>query len=350
MKKIKYLILLVLISFTLSACSITFNPTNTTIMTSKRTYTGSIISYSVPSPDNPDGYQVIFDFGDGYKITTNANKSNHVIKPDDPTKNFAYFVGWYYNNDLFDFNKSINSNIVLTAKWEYDYESLVNYIYKTTIKANIKVETYAYTSSFIKQSYSDSIGSGIIFDEDDNYYYALTNNHVVYYDTTKYRNVEYHVYDCYGKLYGDPQVDSSLKVDLIGSKAEYDLALLRFTKGQKELEIIKFANSSESKNVFSLGNPKSLVNTISFGEIIGTKTFTPKEETKEKSNVNFDVLVHTSEINNGSSGGGLLNFSLELTGINFASSVNSSDEFQRGYAIPIEKVKEFIEIYKNKSS
>ncbi|MBR6071902.1 MAG: trypsin-like peptidase domain-containing protein [Acholeplasmatales bacterium] len=350
MKKLKYLILLVLISFTLSACSITFNPTTTMTITSKRTYTGSTISYSVPNPNNPDGYQVIFDFGDGNKITTNTNKSNHVIKPDDPTKNFAYFVGWYYNNELFDFNKSINSDIILTARWEYDYESLVNYIYKNTIKSCIKVETYAYTNGFIRQSYSDSIGSGVIFDEDDNYYYALTNNHVVYYDSSKYKNVEYHIYDCYSNVYGDPQEDSTLRSELIGNKPEYDLALLKFTKGSKTLEVAKMANSSESYKVFSLGNPKSLTNAISFGEITGTKTFTPKEETKDKSNVSFDVLTHSSELNNGSSGGGLFNFNLELVGINFASSVSTSDEFIRGYTIPIEKVKEFINIYKNKSS
>lgn len=350
LKNIKRLLLLIVIILSLSSCALITNKTTTTpnqtIVSTTKNTTIKDITYSVPNPNNPLGYQVTFDFGDGYIINTTSTKFNYVLEPDRPEKNFANFLGWYSNGELFNFENQIKDNITLTAKWEYDYTSLVNYVYKETIKACVKIETFAYSIPFpsYKQSYSDSIGSGIIFDEDSSYYYVLTNNHVVYYDSTKYKNVEYHIYDCYGNVYGDPDTNKSLTSDLIGAKPEYDLAILRFSKGSKELVKVKLAISSKTSDVFSLGNPKGLFNTISFGNILGTKTNVPDPETLYLNNVTFDVIRHNSEINNGSSGGGLLNFSLELVGINFASN---KGDFEYGYAIPVEKIKEFIEIYKS---
>ena len=98
--------------------------------------------------------------------------------------------------------------------------------------------------------------------------------------------------------------------------------------------------------MFRYKNREFLQTLYSFYEKTGYKKFEPKAETIEKSNVTFDVIKHTAFINNGSSGGGLLNYNQELIGINFASSVNSTtEEFVTGYAIPIEKVREFLDIY-----
>ena len=347
MKRIKYILLLVCCIFTLSSCSILISTSNTTTQTTKTSYTTLTGSYTLPDSDNPGGIKITFDLGDGKTYETTTTKSNYVLTPNDPQRPFATFKGWYYNNEPFNFNNKVTQEITIKAVWEYDYTELVNYIYKNTIKACVKIETYASNNSFFSRVYSDSIGSGIIFDEDSTYYYCLTNNHVVYYDSSKYSSVEYRVYDCYQNVYGDSSIKNYKHTALIGALPEYDLALLKFEKGEKELTVVNMADNSKAELVFSLGNPKSLANAISFGETTGYKTFTPKEETIEKSNVTFDVLTHTSEIDNGSSGGALLNYNLELVGINFASSVASSTgEFIRGYAIPIEKVKEFIERYK----
>lgn len=64
-------------------------------------------------------FVVIFNENGGSKISTQSvNAGNMALKPIDPVKNGYKFVGWYYNNSLYDFNKPVTENIVLIAKWE----------------------------------------------------------------------------------------------------------------------------------------------------------------------------------------------------------------------------------------
>jgi len=331
---------MIVCSLSLSSCYISINPTETS--RTGGTYQASTTEYTLPDSGNPNGYKVTFDLGNGEKLTTTTNTQGNVLVPSNPSKNFAIFEGWYLNNTLFNFNTKINSDITLTAKWEYDVPSLVNHVYRNTIKACIKVETIASKGGFITRATSDSIGSGIIISEQNGYYYALTNNHVVYCDYSVYDYAQYQIYDAYNNVY------STSNVKLLYSKADYDLALIRFKKGAQDLATVDFAKESATDKLFALGNPKSLANTISFGDYLGTKTFTPKKESIEKSNITFDVICHSAFIDNGSSGGALLNYDLKLIGINFASSISeTTEEFIRAYAIPIEKVNEFIAEYNN---
>ena len=56
-----------------------------------------------------------------------------ISKPNDPTKDNALFAGWYTeNNEIFDFNTNVKTNITLTAKFKYTitYKN-DNSIYKT---------------------------------------------------------------------------------------------------------------------------------------------------------------------------------------------------------------------------
>jgi hypothetical protein len=47
-----------------------------------------------------------------------VNKGNTITKPTDPTKDNKRFLGWYLNDEEFDFNTGITENITLCAKWE----------------------------------------------------------------------------------------------------------------------------------------------------------------------------------------------------------------------------------------
>ena len=62
-------------------------------------------------------------------ITFNANGGSYVApkeieyntkitKPIDPTRNGYTFIGWYLNNEEFNFNSTVKENITLTAKWK----------------------------------------------------------------------------------------------------------------------------------------------------------------------------------------------------------------------------------------
>ena len=342
MKKARFLLLLAICAFALSSCSFSFLKGSTSITHGTATYTESTTEYTLPDSNNPNGYKITFDLGDGETYTTTTTTNGYVLMPTNPEKNFAYFEGWYLNDNLFNFNTQVSSELTLKAKWSYDVASLVNHVYRNTIKACIKVETILSRNGFITKSTTDSIGSGIIISEQNGYYYALTNNHVVYCDYSKYDNAEYIVYDAFNTEY------TANKVTLLYHKAEYDLALIRFRKSDKELAVVELAKTSVTDNVFTLGNPKSQSNTISFGNYLGTQKFTPKAEQINESNVTFDVICHSAFIDNGSSGGGLLNYNLKLIGINFASRVTvDTEQFSRAFAIPVEKINEFISEYNN---
>lgn len=88
---------------------------------------------------------VLFDdgFGNITKVPIEYNtKVNKII---DPTKAGYNFLGWYYNDEVFDFDKEITSNITLTAKWEKTNEikgiNVSEYIYNY-INNSILFNTY----------------------------------------------------------------------------------------------------------------------------------------------------------------------------------------------------------------
>lgn len=63
-------------------------------------------------------YVVSFDSNGGTKKSSKTiNSGSYVSKPSDPVRKNAEFIGWYYNNKLFNFNTRIYKNITLVAKY-----------------------------------------------------------------------------------------------------------------------------------------------------------------------------------------------------------------------------------------
>ena len=64
-------------------------------------------------------YEVNFQSEGGTLVDTITVSPNKTIKrPQDPSREGYRFIGWYYNNEEFDFNTKIDKNIVLIARWE----------------------------------------------------------------------------------------------------------------------------------------------------------------------------------------------------------------------------------------
>ena len=87
---------------------------NNNVTTSKKTTTKT----TTTTTTRIKGYSVIFNVAGG----TNVNnqyivKGNYAKAPVNPTKEGYRFDGWYLNNELYDFNTPVNSNIILIAKW-----------------------------------------------------------------------------------------------------------------------------------------------------------------------------------------------------------------------------------------
>jgi S1-C subfamily serine protease len=61
--------------------------------------------------------------------------------------------------------------------------------------------------------------------------------------------------------------------------------------------------------------------------------------------VKFPVLWHSARCDNGSSGGALLDASLKLIGVNFATGQNTDGSFKFGFAVSGAKLLEFLREY-----
>ena len=64
-------------------------------------------------------YTVTFNtkLGPGVK-TQEVKKGDKVIKPDDPEFDGYTFIGWYLNDEKYNFDTPVNSSITLDAMWE----------------------------------------------------------------------------------------------------------------------------------------------------------------------------------------------------------------------------------------
>ena len=177
-----------------------------------------------------------------------------------------------------------------------------------------------------------SQGSGVVFDKvslaGGGYtYYVLTNNHVIYQDTEGYNRFEYSVRDCYGVVY-----ESSL----IAYDPNYDLAVVSFF-AEKDYKVLSFAtaNPKVGDSVVAIGQPTGIINAVTEGKVEKYMAVSVGEEdgnvNASISNVTFDVIRHSAPLNQGSSGGVLLDKDYKICGINYAAAVvEDSTEFVSG--------------------
>ena len=69
-------------------------------------------------------YTITFDTAGGSSIDSIVVKENDVItKPDDPTKEGYTFLGWYIDDEEFNFEDLVKSDLTLVAKWEENKNS-----------------------------------------------------------------------------------------------------------------------------------------------------------------------------------------------------------------------------------
>lgn len=233
-----------------------------------------------------------------------------------------------------------NSNSTLTTEnnnlnFQLDeIYNLFNQVSYQAMQANVMIKV-RHTSKFGSGVVSQ--GSGIIFYEDATKYYVLTNNHVIY-DEPQYLYIEYVVSDYKGNEY---------TAKLHSTDPNYDLGIIYFSKGELDLNTLSFSEADPTidTTVISLGQPLGQINTISFGEVLGYQKLSLTDSSPENSNVQFDVIKHSSPINSGSSGGVLINNELEIVGLNYAGAKSDTSQSSVAYAIPLSKIQEYLTLY-----
>ena len=181
------------------------------------------------------------------------------------------------------------------------------------------------------QSYrQEGLGSGVIVERRGNTVYVLTNNHVV----NGADEIEVNLND-----------GRSFSAELIGNDPLRDLALVAI-KTREDIPIAKLGDSDEvwvGDWVLAIGNPLGFESTVTAG-IISAKGRTEFGQ-------NFtDYLQTDASINQGNSGGALVNLNGEVIGINTLIASTSGGNIGLGFAIPINNARRAIDDFIEKGS
>ena len=286
---------------------------------------------------------VTYDLGNGVVETRVLKIGDEMSYPELPNiDNYAH-IGWFYDKEgkmpVGDGVK-VYSDTTVYSLWMYDYAGVTNQIFADQIKINVTVMATSYNMRFgFVNGEVTSTGSGVIFDEDASYYYCLTNHHVAE-KKDGYDNLTIKIEDCYGVEH-----EAMLKY----SNSSYDLAVVRFKKGDTELRVAELALTPADIGdiVINLGQPEGLKNAVTYGHVVAYNQLGDSLDGNEESDVEFEVMWQNAPINHGSSGGAVLNDELKLVGINFAAGEDASQEMLYAFSIPVDRVREFIAEYKS---
>lgn len=198
----------------------------------------------------------------------------------------------------------------------------INKIYDATVL----IESYSGTS--IK-----NYGTGFFYKKDNKYGYIITNNHIVS------NGIDIEIITSKEEI---------VKAEVLGKNEYLDLAVLRVDKKYvNQVAIIgNSKNSLLGDNVFTIGNPLKYKGTVTSG-IISGKDRKVKVDIEDKEWI-MKVIQTDTAINEGNSGGPLLNINGEVIGIVSLKLVDENIEGM-GFAIPIEYAMNYIEyLEKNK--
>lgn len=176
-----------------------------------------------------------------------------------------------------------------------------------SIKGDNNVENY-YNQSLSKH---EALGSGFVIDEQG---YIVTNFHVV----SNASSIIVVLSD-----------NTILEALLVGVDKKLDLALIKINTNKK-LAAIKFGDSDKIRVgewILAIGNPFGLGGSVTAG-IVSAKS-------RDIESGSYDNFIQTdASINQGSSGGPMLNMAGEVIGINTAIFSTNGNSMGVGFAIP----------------
>lgn len=230
---------------------------------------------------------------------------------------------------LFDNSTIPNTDIPSTiVKNMVEYQNPVPAVASNAGSSVVGVTVeYTYNSFFGVQKLSQE-GSGIIITNDG---YILTNNHVVSTNSSAINKLV--------KVYLSNSSEP-LEASIIGTDAETDIAVLKVDC--TDLPAIELGSSDDLEvgaMVIAIGNPlgRQLAGSITVGYVSALD-----RKVSDTAGNTYTLIQTDAAINEGNSGGALVNTNGQLIGINMAKIEGSGIE-GLGFAIPIDKVKNIID-------
>ncbi len=177
--------------------------------------------------------------------------------------------------------------------------------------------------SFLTVSLRKGTGSGSVLDQAGT---ILTNQHVI--EGAKEITVS---------LYNGVSYPAAL----IGQDPDTDIAILRIEAPAEQLEPVAFGDSLNlrvGQRIYAIGNPFGLERTMSAGMISSLNRVIPSSERRTmRSLIQVDM-----SLNQGNSGGPLLNTRGELIGMNAAIMSSDGDSAGVGFAIPSSTIQRIV--------
>lgn len=188
---------------------------------------------------------------------------------------------------------------------------------------------YGYGGGQVYSKPIEGMGSGVIISPEGN---IITNAHVI----NEADKIEVTVYT------GDRE-EKTYAAKLVWSDKIMDIAMVKITDPDKALPYLSFADSSKLKAgdwAIAIGYPFGLKQTMTAGIVSSAK-----QEVVIQGRHYRDLIQTDTAINQGNSGGPLLNINGEIVGINTAIYSPSGSFAGIGFAINAVTVQELIENY-----
>lgn len=174
-----------------------------------------------------------------------------------------------------------------------------------------------------QQYKSEGLGSGIIVKKDGDKYYVLTNNHVA----GKADELTIKLFD-----------ERSYTGTLVGNDERKDLALVSF-ETKENLAVASLGDSDAlyvGDFVLAVGNPFGFQSTVTSGIISALG-----RQNGPDGNIS-DFIQTDASINQGNSGGALVNLKGEVIGINTWITTPTGGSIGLGFSIPINNAKKVV--------
>jgi Do/DeqQ family serine protease len=175
----------------------------------------------------------------------------------------------------------------------------------------------------------EGLGSGVIVRRDGKTVFVLTNNHVA-------GNAE--------KITVIMSDGRKFQGSLVGADARKDIALVKFETSDKDIVIARLGDSTKVQVgdwAIALGSPLGLVSSVTTGIVSAIGRDGGPDD-----NIN-DFIQTDAAINQGNSGGALVNIRGEVVGINTWIATQTGGSVGLGFAIPINNVKGAIDDFIN---
>ena len=197
----------------------------------------------------------------------------------------------------------------------------VGEIYASAAPGVVQVTSSRLTEGFFGPERADGLGSGFVIDKD---------GHIV---------TNYHVIEGADEVLVNFSQDDGVAAKVIGVDPSTDLALLKIQEHRRALTPLLLGDSSAVRvgdQVIAIGNPFGLDRTVTAGIVSALQ-----RQILSPSNFTIDKVIQTdAAINQGNSGGPLLNAEGDVIGVNTQiATAGSEGNVGIGFAVPVNTVK-----------